>query len=118
MVLFLSASFLQRLKFNWKPELKAFLIGERNLNFFTPDSIVEVPEINSNSINSFLQKVEMENHWQLLGFLSRNEQVSLPGYIEVLTSGSANPKNWKAQILIPSASEKDSIAVEIKTPTS
>src|SRR5215510_1491020 len=109
MVLFLSASFLQRLKFNWKPELKAFLIGERNLNFFTPDSIIEVSEISSNSINSFLQKAEMENHWELLGFLSQNEKFSLPGYIEVITSGSANPQNWRAQILIPSASEKDSI---------
>ena len=116
MVLFLSASFLQRLKFNWKPELKAFLIGDRNLNFFTPDSIVEVQEISSRTIDAFLQKSEMANNWQLLGFLSKNEQLSLPGYIEVVTLGSSNPKDWKAQIRIPSASESDSSPVEIRTP--
>src|SRR4029453_9297293 len=118
MVLFLSVSFLQRLKFNWKPELKAFLIGQRNLNFFTPDSIIEVQEISSGTINAFLQKTEMENHWQLLGFLSRSEVPSLPGYIEIVTSGSSNPKDWRAQILTPSASGGNSSPVEIRTPNS
>lgn len=114
MVLFLSASFLRRLHLTWKPELKAFLIGERNLNFFTPDSIFEVSEIAPATIDDFLKKQELADRWQLLGFLSREIHLSLPGYIQVITAGSPNPKDWQAWIQIPD--ETAERKVEIKTP--
>jgi hypothetical protein len=96
--------------------MKAFLIGERNLNFFTPDSIFEVSEISPATINRFLQEKPLENRWQLLGFLSSAEPISLPGYVAVTTGSSSDPKDWHAEIQIPGEKSIDRMVVEIKTP--
>jgi hypothetical protein len=97
MILFLSTSFLRRLRIQWKPSLKGFLIGDRNLFFFYPDLFLEVPEITPATINSFLEQHGKES-WQLLGFLSPEELPALPGYSELNTGDRYDPIHWKARI--------------------
>jgi hypothetical protein len=114
MVLFLSDSFLKRLQFIWKPDLKAFLIGQRNLNFFTPDSVFEVSEITAATIDDFLKKQELADRWELLGFLTKDSQSFFPGYVEILTTGSKNPEQWSARIQVPDEKGMTEKSVAIK----
>ncbi len=97
MILFLSTSFLRRVRLHWKPSLTAFLIGERNLYFFYPDSLIEVPSIDQNSIDAFL-KTGSQERWTLLGFLSQSQCDFFPGYIEVITDGDQKPEHWLANL--------------------
>jgi len=95
MILFLSSSFLRRVRLQWKPSFTAFLVGDRNLNFFYPDSLIEVVEVNPASIDSFLAQHGKES-LQLLGFISATELPFLPGYAQIITGNDPDPKQWKA----------------------
>jgi len=117
MLLFLSTSFLRRLNLVWKPDLKAFLIGERNLNFFTPDSIFEVSEISEKTIQTFIENSNLAARWELLGFLTRDSNFSLPGFVEIRTAGSIHPKDWQAHIPIPGEKSNVQKSVAIKLPS-
>jgi hypothetical protein len=100
MILFLSDSFLRRLQLVWKSNLNAFLVGQRNLFFFVPDSLFEVESISPESINQFLKERQIPADWQLLGFLSSQTTPQLPGYARVETSGQSDPTKWKAVIAL------------------
>ena len=98
MILFLSASFLRNLNLIWKPDLKAFLIGDRNLFFLTPDSLVEVSEISPETIDTFLKSNRMTGNWQLLGYLAPDETPEIIGYAQVKTAGVKEPTQWTATL--------------------
>jgi hypothetical protein len=96
MIVFLSTSFLRRLQLSWKPDLKAFLIGERNLYFFTPEAVFETAEITPQAVDAFLKNNLTQDHWQLLGFLQPEQSSPMPGYVQISTQREADPKQWSA----------------------
>ena len=97
MILFLSSAFLSALRFQWKPGLQGFLVGERNLFFFYPELLLESNEINPDTIESFLQSHGNEA-WQLLGFLGLRQSVFLPGYLELNTQDDSEIEKWRARV--------------------
>lgn len=97
MILFLSSAFLSRLRFQWKPGLKGFLVGERNLFFFYPELLLESNEISPGTIESFLESHGNEA-WQLLGFLGPEESSFLPGYAELNTQDGLDIQKWRARV--------------------
>jgi hypothetical protein len=115
MILFLSASFLRNLHLVWKPDLKAFLIGDRNLFFLTPDSLMEVPEISPEAIDGFLKSNRITGSWQLLGYLAPNESPEMIGYAGVKTSGVEDPKDWTANMYLYTDSGIQPAAMQIRT---
>ncbi len=100
MILFLSSSFQTRLALAWKPELTAFLVGDRNHYFFVPDSLVEVQSVSPETIDSFLGARDLNGQSQLLGFLSPDELAPLPGYLFVRSARLADPGRWNAQVYL------------------
>jgi hypothetical protein len=114
MVLFLSAPFLRRLRLIWKPGLTAFLVGDRNLFFFTPDSLVEVESINPQTIEEFYQR-QAGDSWQLLGFISPSDISWQPGFAELNTGGSPDPAGWAAwvHLLAPDGPERRKLEIRI-----
>lgn len=99
MILFLSASFQERLALAWKQDLVALLIGDRNHYFYVPDSVVEVQSVSPETIDSFLAARELHGGTaQLLGFLSPGDLPPLPGYVFVRTGGVQEPAHWNAQV--------------------
>jgi hypothetical protein len=114
MILFLSTSFLRRVRLQWKSSLTAFLVGDRNLYFFYPDALVEVPEISPATVDSFLARHANES-LQLLGFLTPNELSLLPGYAQLITGDISDPAAWKAILLWPGEHGEERRPLEIKT---
>ena len=114
MILFLSESFLRRLQLIWKPDLTAFLIGQRNLFFFVPDSLFEVQNISAESIDQFLKAKRVPADWQLLGFLSATDIPQLPGYARIVTSGQSDPAQWRAVLAILEESGLQDRSLEIR----
>jgi len=114
MILFLSASFLHRLQLIWKPALKAYLIGDRNLFFFTPDLAVEAEEISPSYIDAFLCEKPVNGNWQLLGFLAPSELPAFPGYVQLNTGGSWTQKDWKADFYRYEVNAPERHALEIR----
>jgi hypothetical protein len=114
MILFLTSAFQLRLRLSWKPELKGFLIGERNLFFFAPETLVEASSIDPASIDEFLSRKSIGGRWELLGFLASSEVGTFPGYAHVNTSGSNNPKDWKASVYLIGKSGVEAVPLEIK----
>ena len=97
MILFLSSAFLRRLRIQWKPELKGFLLGDRNLFFFYPDSLLETSDFSQSTVDSFLRNNAEENI-QLLGFLTPVELDFHPQYAEVITGNTRDPHQWKGRV--------------------
>jgi len=96
MILFISASFQRRLQTAWKSNASYFLIGNRNLFFFAPDSLIETATVSAQSIDDFLAKDGFSSGYEFLGFLTP-QVVDLPGgYLRVETHGSLNPLEWSA----------------------
>jgi hypothetical protein len=95
MILCLSPSFLRRIRLQWKPDLCAFIVGDRNMHFFYPDSIVEVPEITTAAVDVFLAQTQNES-MQLLGFLVASELPLIPGYVELRHGSQQDSAKWKA----------------------
>ena len=91
MILFLTSAFQLRLRLGWKPDLKGFLIGERNLFFFTPETLVEVSTIDMQSIDSFLSRKSIGGRWELLGFLAPGEVSAFPGFAQINTVRKRQP---------------------------
>jgi hypothetical protein len=114
MILFLSKSFQLRLRLAWKPELKAFLIGDRNLFFYVPEVIIETPEISESAIDAFLQRGVLSGKWQLLGLLSGVEETPLPGYAQVCTAGNPDPRFWKAAVHLPAGNATERRNLEVR----
>jgi hypothetical protein len=114
MILFLTSAFQLRLRLGWKPELKGFLIGERNLYFFTPETLVEAPAIDLQSIDSFLARKSIGGRWELLGFLAPVELPAFPGYAQVNTFGSENPEEWKASVYLLGEKGPEAIPLELR----
>jgi hypothetical protein len=114
MILFLTSAFQLRLRLGWKPELKGFLIGERNLYFFTPETLVEASSIDLQSIDSFLSRKSIGGRWELLGFLTPVELPAFPGYAQVNTSGSENPADWKASVYMLGEKGPETVSLEIR----
>jgi hypothetical protein len=117
MILFLSSSFLSRLRIQWKPDLKGFLVGNRNLFFFYPEMILESAEITPESVEVFLATHGREA-WQLLGFLSPEELPFLPGYAELNTNRAKDPRKWSAKLHLLGDQGPDHRTLEIKTSRS
>ena len=113
MILFLSSAFLRRFRMQWKPGLKAFLVGDRNLFFFYPDLLLETSEINPESIESFLGAHGKERI-QLLGFVTPEKITPLPGYIELDTHNVFDPQKWDAQVHLLQEQGLESRKLEIK----
>ena len=114
MILFLTSAFQLRLRLGWKPDLKGFLIGERNLFFFTPETLVEVSTIDMQSIDSFLSRKSIGGRWELLGFLSPTELSAFPGFAQINTAGDDNPKNWKASVYLTGDKGAEAVPLEIR----
>jgi hypothetical protein len=114
MILFLTSAFQLRLRLGWKPELKGFLIGERNLFFFTPETLVEASTIDMKSIDDFLARKSIGGRWELLGFLAPTEQSSFPGFAQINTGGSDKPQNWKATVHLKSEKGLEVVPLEIR----
>lgn len=114
MILFLSKSFQLRLKLAWKPQLTAFLVGDRNLFFYIPEVIIETPEISASAIDEFLKRGALSGKWQLLGLLSSKEQEVFPGYAQVRTSGRPDPLSWDAKVHLWSEKGMEARSLEIK----
>lgn len=95
--MFLSFAFLRRIRMQWKPGLKGFLIGERNLFFFYPDFFLESADITPASIESFLSSHGKESS-QLLGILTPEQVSFLPGFAELTTHDERDPQQWEARI--------------------
>jgi hypothetical protein len=100
MVLYLSSEFLSRLRLIWKTNLKAFLIGDRNLYFFTPDNLAETNVVNAGEIDVFLAQRMKGQPWELLGFLAPAEQEPLAGYVQVCTKNHPDPAQWEAKLYL------------------
>ncbi|PWT92239.1 MAG: hypothetical protein C5B54_03890 [Acidobacteria bacterium] len=113
MILFLSESFLKGLNLSWKSELRAFLIGSRNLFFFSPESVIETQHITPEAIDSFLKKTN-EAGLQLIGFLTPEEGPSLTGYISLQTNNSNEPKGWQAHVAIHNGTQLEKVPLEIR----
>jgi hypothetical protein len=114
MILSLTAAFQLRLRLGWKPDLKGFLIGERNLFFFTPETLVEAPQIDVASIDSFLSSNSIGGRWELLGFLTPEELPAFPGYAQVSTNRAADPAKWKARIYLMAENDPELFPLEIR----
>jgi hypothetical protein len=114
MIFFVSESFLRRLQLLWKPALSAFLIGQRNLFFFVPDSLIEVESISPKTIDEFLAQKNFSEDWQLLGFLTAHALPQFPGYARVETNGQRNPAQWKAVITLLDEGELRDRLLEIR----
>jgi hypothetical protein len=114
MILSLTAAFQLRLRLGWKPDLKGFLIGERNLFFFTPETLVEAAQINVASIDSFLSSNSIGGRWELLGFLTPEELPAFPGYAQVSTNREADPAKWKAKIYLMGEQEPELFPLEVR----
>lgn len=97
MILYLSAAFLRRLEMVWQPGFRAFLIGNKNLDFLTPDAFVPVNEITPPQIDNFL-RTKNTDPWELLGWITADETEMLPGYISVRAGNEWNPDRWKATV--------------------
>jgi len=134
MVLFFSTSFLRRLRMLWRADLTAFLIGDRNLFFFTPDSLMEVETIDPRSIDAFYREKSLGN-WQLLGFLSPSQifwqssasalgglpapspagwKPALLGYAEVNTNRAWEPARWNAYVHLLGAEGPERRKLELR----
>ena len=113
MILFLSSSFLHRVRLQWKPSLTAFLIGDRNLYFFYPDALMEVSEVTPETIDSFLAQHGKES-LQLLGFLTPGELTNLPGYAQLVTGDVYDPAHWEAVLHWPGEQGEERRKLEIK----
>jgi hypothetical protein len=113
MILFLSSSFLCRVRLQWKPSLTAFLVGDRNLYFFYPDALIEVAEVTPASVDSFLTQHGNES-LQLLGFLIPNELSNLPGYAQIVTGDVYDPDAWIALLHWPGEQGEERRTLEIK----
>jgi hypothetical protein len=114
MILLFTQAFQLRLRLGWKADLTGFLIGERNHYFFTPETLVEVPEINLESIDKFLSRGSIGAPWQLLGFLAPNEIDAIPGYAQVKTSGDPNPAKWSAKVYLLQDSRFEPSVLQVK----
>jgi len=114
MVLFLSSSFLRRIKLIWKPDLKAFLIGQRNLFFFTPDIALETEDLSPETIDRLLAERQFEENWELLGFLAPDSLPSVPGYALVKTGSLPETKDWNASVYLSTDSGLELRSLEIK----
>jgi hypothetical protein len=117
MILFLSSAFLRRLRIQWKPALKGFLIGDRNLFFFYPDLFLESNEITPATIDSLLKTHGKENT-QLLGFLTPDEMPFLPGYVELITHNEQDPGKWDARVHLLGDQGNEYRTLELKIGTS
>jgi hypothetical protein len=113
MILFLSSSFLRRVRLQWKSSLTAFLVGDRNLYFFYPDSLMEIAEVNPASIDSFLDQHGKES-LQLLGFLTPAELPAIPGYAQLVTGDVYDPGSWKGILHFLGDSGEERRELEIK----
>lgn len=100
MILFLSASFLRRLRLNWKPDLRVLLVGQRNMHFFSPDSFTEVAEIDEKTIGNFLEKISAVEELELLGTLSPDSTFPVAGLVQVCTGSKPDPSSWKALVYL------------------
>ncbi|HET6268284.1 MAG TPA: hypothetical protein VFG11_11250 [Acidobacteriota bacterium] len=89
----------------WKDGFKAFLIGHRNLFFFTPDAIKETADVNPASVDQFLSSQKLEKGWELLGFLSSGKLDPIPGYAHVTTQNNPEPAAWQAVVMVFEAGE-------------
>ena len=98
MILFLSQSFLLRLRLAWKPDLQAFLVGDRNLYFFVPEVIIETPDLSPSSVDALLARIAPAEKWNLLGMMSPGDQPEFFGYAQVRTNGIADPLQWDAGV--------------------
>ncbi|HSP06847.1 MAG TPA: hypothetical protein VLR94_06690 [Acidobacteriota bacterium] len=114
MILFLTKSFQLRLRLAWKPDLRAFLVGDRNLFFYVPEVIIETPDISPASIDAFLKRGALGGSWQLLGLMSPEEQPPLPGYAQVCTSGRGEPLQWDAKVHLLSGETTEARMLEIR----
>ncbi len=114
MVLFLSSSFLRRIKLIWKPDLKAFLIGQRNLFFFAPDIALETEDLSPEAIDRLLAEGQFEENWELLGFLAPDGLPSLPGYAIVDTGSFPETEDWKAGVYLSTDQGLELRTLEIK----
>lgn len=114
MILFLSKSFQLRLRLAWKPELKAFLVGDRNLFFYVPEVIIETPDISPDAINDFLKRGALGAQWQLVGLLSADEQEAFPGFAQVRTSGNRDPRSWEAKVHLWSDQGTETRMLQVK----
>jgi len=115
MILFLSASFLRNLHLVWKPDLKAFLIGDRNLFFLTPDSLLEVPAISPEAIDALLKSNRIAGNWQLLGYLAPGETPEMIGYAQVRTGGVEDTNKWTAKLCLYTDSGIQPADMQIRT---
>ena len=97
MILFLSSAFLRRIRVQWKPGLKGFLIGDRNLFFFYPDTLIEADDFGPASIDAFL-KANSSEGWQLLGFLTPAEIAFSPNFAELHTGNEKDPHQWHGRV--------------------
>jgi len=116
MILCLSSSFLRRVRIQWNPDLCGFLIGDRNLHFFYPDSVIEVPEISAASIDAFLAEHNREG-LQLLGFIAPAEVSLIPGYVELQHGGEKQPEKWNAVLNSVGDHGEERLRLEIKIST-
>ena len=113
MILFLSSAFLRRLRMQWKPDLKGFLVGDRNLFFFYPDLFLQSDEITPATIESFL-KTHGKESTQLLGFVTPDELPFLPGYVELITHHEGDPGKWDARVHLMGDLENEYRKLELK----
>jgi len=113
MILCLSSSFLRRIRLQWKPDLCAFIVGDRNLHFFYPDSIVEVSEITPATVDQFLERNKDES-MQLLGFVVASELPFIPGYVELHHGSHQDPSKWHAILNAMGDSGEERHALNIK----
>jgi hypothetical protein len=114
MILSLTAAFQLRLRLGWKSDLKGFLIGERNLFFFTPETLVEASHIDAASIDAFLSNNSIGGRWELLGFLTPEELPAFPGYAQVSTNRQSDPKKWKAKIYLMGEKDPELFPLEVR----
>ena len=114
MILFLTKSFQHRLHLAWKPDLKAFLVGGRNLFFFVPEVIIETPEITPAAIDAFLKRDATGGPWQLLALLSAEEQPPFPVYAQICTSGRSEPRSWNAKVFLLSGEQLEARTLEVR----
>ena len=114
MILSLTSAFQLRLRLGWKPDLKGFLIGERNLFFFTPETLVEIPSIDITSIDAFLSSKSIGGCWELLGFLAPEDLPAFPGYAQVNTNREADPRKWKARIYLMGEKDPELVTLEVR----
>jgi hypothetical protein len=114
MIVFLSASFLRRLELDWKPDLRAVLMGHRNLFFFTPDTLKEVPEITTQVLDDFLSGTATLEGWELLGTIAPGGLLPAPGLAQLITGQNSDPLQWKAWIYLLEDGDLKQRSLEIR----